>query len=485
MAFQRFDTLVAGDDVSGLVAANLLTYFHYKVIILRHTVAADRYLYKGFTLPISPYLLPPLDFGELMAQCKQYLSISQAEFERESELIERMQYITKRLRIDLPIDQSEFIDEFVYEIGMRKEIVKNLIKLASRRLEETISFFNSHVPYPPYSFWDKRRAASGISNRLYSGESVLISLPTERERLIFKTLLLFLQGYDTARLLPSQEALLSYLFLRNWFLLSSIEKFKSLLIKRLSDKGVLILDGTANKYYVEKKGFNYYVRDERLHNSYRVDSVIISADADSFRGFVSDKLWERLRLPKTDSFIRYTTNFVLPLRAIPPIAAKVIFINKGGRADDIITNSYQLTVSKVIRGKAIIKEHSLVSVTFFIRHSEYDKKNSEMLNRRAEEILLYVFPLVGESIISRSSVLDAESLLDVNLNEIKRESYLPSLAMYCNGDVKDFILISDMKTGINNFINVPSSIFAPLGVFGDFMAAIRGAEVISKSILGK
>lgn len=485
MAFQRFDTLVAGDDISGLVAANLLTYFHYKVIVLRHTVAADKYLFKGFTLPISPYLLPPLDFGELMTQCKQYLSISQSEFERESERIERMQYITKRLRIDLPIDQSEFIDEFVHEIGMGKEIVRNFIKSASHRLEETISFFNSHLPYPPYSFWDKRRATLEILKRLYSKESIQTYLPSERERLIFKTLLLFLQGYDTARLLPSQEALLSYLFLRNWFLLSSIEKFKSLLIKRLSDKGVLILDGTANKYYVEKKGFNYYVRDERLHNSYRIDSVIISADADGFRGFVSDKLWERLKLSKIDSFIRYTANFVLPLRAISPIAAKVIFVNKGSKTDNVINNSYQLTVSKVIRGKAIIKENSLVSVTFFIRHSEYNKKNSEMLNRRAEEILLYVFPLAGESIISRSSVLDAESLLDVNLNEIKRESCLPSLAIYCNGNVKDFISISDMKTGINNFINVSSSIFAPLGIFGDFMAAVRGAEIISKSILGE
>ncbi len=484
MSIQRFDTLIAGDDISGLVAANLLTHFHYKVIVLRNTTPADRYLSNGFTLPVSPFLLPPLEFGELMAQCKQFLSISQSEFEDESEKFDKMQYITRRLRIDLSTHKDETVEEFASELGLKKDTIKNFILSAHQKREKIISFFNNHPPYPLYSFWDKRKFNNNSFKALTEESSILKYFDNEREKILFKTILLFLQAYDTKKIVSSQESLLGFLFQENWFLLSSIEKLKSLLIKRLADKGVLILDGTVNKYTIEKRGFNYYIIDERHHNRYHIDSVMISTDATRFKEIISERLWEKLKINCIESYIRFTTNFVVPSKVIPDIASKVIFL-KNNNFNNIVEDSFQMTISKAMRGRAIIKENSVISVTFFVKPQDYNKKNVEKLNKRAENVLYYVFPFAENNIIDISSVLETDTIMDINLKEIKKHNFNPSMLQYYGGELKDGILLTEMKTGIDNFINVSSTVFAPLGIFGDFMVAIRGSEIISKNILGK
>jgi hypothetical protein len=90
-----------------------------------------------------------------------------------------------------------------------------------------------------------------------------------------------------------------------------------------------------------------------------------------------------------------------------------------------------------------------------------------------------------EFILNVSSVLDSEALFDVHMNEITHKDFKPSQYLMVHNDLKDGILLRDMKTGIKNFIFGSSSIFPSLGIYGDFMTSVRASEIITKNILGR
>ncbi|MGB9599601.1 MAG: NAD(P)-binding protein [Myxococcota bacterium] len=483
MSLQRFDTLILGDDISGLVAANLLTHFHYKVVVLRNSTPADRYIYDGYTLPISPSVIPPLHYGELMSQIRQFFTLSQSEFDSEADIVEKFQFITKRLRLDISINQDETIEEFLCELGIKRENISRFIDVARKAKERYIDAFNLHYPYPPYTFWDKRRIQKNIFAELNSNQSILNLLDSEKGRAAFRTVLTFIQNLNTKNILFSQDSLLGFIFSERWIILPSIERIKSTLIRRLEDKGVLILNNTPNRYRVEKRGFNYYIRDERQHNSYRIESILLAADRDFIASILEKKIFSRLNIKSFPYLIRYTTNFVVGIRCIPEMASNLIYYKEDVVNSDVSQN-YQISFTKAMRGRAIIKENRIISVTTYIKPEEFNKKNVDILNQRAKDILLRVFPFSDEYIVNISSVLNAEILLDVNLNEIRRLDYKPSQYIFITDEVQDGIMLFDMKTGIDNFIN-SAYVFAPIGIFGDFMSAVRASEIISKNILGK
>ncbi|MCX7957629.1 MAG: hypothetical protein N3B13_01100 [Deltaproteobacteria bacterium] len=483
MSLQRFDTLVCGDDLSGLIAANLLSHFNYKVVVLRNSVPADRYLYKGYALPVSPFLLPPLRFGELLSQIRQYLSLSQSEFEEDAEIVDKFQYITRRLRLDVCVDKNGTAEEFFCELGVKKERMYKFFDSVNQLMEELTEIFNRHSPYPPYSFWDKRKMKENYFAEYSKKPSVFECLSSEREKCVFRSILSFITNTETSKTSPAQEALLGYLFFERWLLLPSIERIRSLLVKRLEERGNLILGKTEDNFSVEKRGFGYYLRDEKRQSSFRIDSFILSADSDFLSCIMPAKRFEKLNLPYKNYKIRYTTNFVAESDCIPEVASKYIIYNRNPEKTDA-SNLFQVSVSKAIKGRAIIKENKIISVTTFIKPDEFKKKNSEDLNKRAHEVLIDIFPFADEYLLNTSSVLDAEYLLDVNMNEITKTDYRYNQYLFTDYTLRDGILLCDMKTGIDNFIN-SFSVFAPIGIYGDFMAAVRAAEIISKNVAGK
>lgn len=484
MSVQRFDTLIAGDDLSGILSANLLSYYNYNVVLLRNSVPADRYSFQGYTLPVSPLILPPLEFGELMSQIKKYLSISQSELEMDSERVDRFQFVTRRLRLDIFQSIDDNAEEFFCEIGCDKKNTKRHLAQSCTLLENIIQLFNRHYPYPPFSFWDDRRIDSRDFRTLLPESSAFDSIEDNRERLAFKTLLAFIQGCSTDSVIAAQHSLIGFIPMNNWLLLSSIEKLKASLIKRLEDRGVLILYNNDGRYHIEKRGFNYYLRDNKQHSSVRVDSVLLSTEYDNLTHLVSERIFSRLKIDRKPYFSRYTTNFVVSSKGIPEIAAKVIFY-KENYDSEIAGNSYQITIMKAMRNRAIIKENLVVSVTFDIKPEEYIKKNADMLNERARTILTKVFPFIDGFIVNTSSVLNAESLFDAYMNELSHKGFKPVRYLFLQNDSKDGILFRDMKTGIKNFVFASSSVFAPIGIFGDFMTSVRASEIITKNILGR
>ncbi len=483
MTSQRFDILILGDELSGLITANLLSHFNYKVVVLRNSPGIDRYQYKGYVLPVSPQLLPPLKFGELLSQIRQYLSLSQDEFEDDADVIERFQYITKRLRVDVSVDKNETIEEFFYELGIKKEKTGKFIESTISLMSELSDIFNMHLPYPVYSFWDKRRIKKNYFAEFSHKNSSLEYFDDEKVKNIFRGLLCFISNTEVQNIFSSQESLLGFLFLDRWLLLPSIERLKSLLLKRLEERGNLIFNGTNNRFMVEKKGFNYYLLDEKRHHSFRIDSVLLSSNSEFVKENIHPKLYKRLNLKEQKYYVRYTTNFVVKSGCIPEIASKYIVYNKnpnGYKPDDF----FQISTSKSMKDRAIIRENQVVSVTTFIEPQEFNRKNVDIFNKRLQDVLIQVFPFIDENIINMSSVLEADLLLDINMNEVKRGEYKYSQCLFNDFSLIDGILLTDMKTGIDNFIN-SFSVFAPIGIFGDFMAAVRAAEIISKNVLGK
>ncbi len=483
MSLQRFDTLVFGDDLGGLIAANLLSHFNFNVVVLRNSVPADRYQYQGFLLPVSPVLLPPLQFGQLLSQIRQYLSLSQNEFEEDAEFVDKFQYITRKLRLDISVDKNETIEELYCELGIKKELTRRFLESAGTRMEELSEIFNRHIPYPPYSFWDKRKIRENLFAGYMEKGSLLDQFEGEKIKNAFRSILCFISNLEAKRTVPAQEALLGFLFLDRWILVPSAERIRSLLIRRLEERGNLILKDFKEGYSIEKKGFSYYLKDEKRESRFRVDSVLISSDALSLSRIINPKRFEKLLLPRQEYLVRYTTNFVVNSGCIPEIASKYIVYNRNA-SDVSAADLFQISVSKAIKGRAILKENQIISVTTFIKPQEFIRKNSDILNRNALEILQNIFPFVNEFIVSSSSVLDADMLLDVNMNEIKKTDYRYSQYLFTDFSLKDGILLGDMKTGIDNFVNI-FSVFAPIGIFGDFMAAVRAAEIISKNIAGK
>ena len=484
MSLSRFDTLIVGDDLSGILTANLLTHYGYNVVLLQNSPPVDRYGYQGYVLPVSPYILPPLEFGELMSQIKKYLSISQIELEKESERVEKFQFVTRRLRLDIHTSVEDNAEEFLCEIGRDKEKTKRDFSHFGRLLKNVITLFNRHYPYPPYSFWDKRRVDFEDMQNLLGEGSYFDRIEDEREVLSFKTMLNFIQNCSPENTTVLQQSLIGLIPVNNWILMSSIERLKSILIKRLEEKGVLILYNNNGGYHIEKRGFGHYLKNLRNNNSVRIESVVLSTEFDNLTRIIPDRLLLRLNVERQDYLLRYTTNFVVASKGIPEIAAKVIFYKDDSNVD-ITRNSYQITITKCMRNRALIKENAVVSVTFYIRPEDYVKKNSEALNGRAKEVLLRVFPFMEEFILNVSSVLDSEALFDVHMNEITHKDFKPSQYLMVHNDLKDGILLRDMKTGIKNFIFGSSSIFPSLGIYGDFMTSVRASEIITKNILGR
>lgn len=483
MSVQRFDTLIVGDDISGLIAANLLTHFHYKVIVLRNSIPADRYIYDGYTLPISPTIISPLIYGELMYQIRQFFTLSQTEFEADADIVDRFQFVTKRLRLDISTNIDETILEFFCELGIKKDKMAKFIKSLIDARDKYIEAFNLHYPYPPYTFWDKRKIKENIFSELNNNHSILGMLDSDKEREAFRSILMFIQGVLTKDTYYSQESLLGFIFSDRWIILPSIERIKSTLLKRLEEKGVLILHNTLNRYILEKRGFNYYLRDEKQHNRFRVDSCILSANREFISSIFSDKLFIKLNLKPLPYMIRYTTNFVITTKSIPEFASNVIFY-KEDVGNQGVPEVYQISYTKAMRGRAIIKENRIFSVTTYIKPEEFHKKNMDIFNQRAKAVLLRIFPFIEDNILSMSSILNAESLLDVSLNEIKKQEYIQAQYIYFADELKDGIMLFDMKTGLDNFINT-ASVFSPIGIYGDFMSAVRASEIVSKNILGK
>ncbi|MCX7943553.1 MAG: hypothetical protein N2746_03495 [Deltaproteobacteria bacterium] len=485
MSIQRFDTLICGDDLSGLIAANLLSYFNYKVVVLRDSFPADRYQFNGYTLPVSPVLVPPLRFGDLLSQIRHYLSISQSELEEESEFVEKFQYITSKLRVDIYVEKNDTIEEFYYELGVKREISKKFITAVNLLMEELIEIYNKHIPYPPYSFWDKRKVKESLFARFNSKESPLCIFNDKKIPSIFKALLSFVVNADTNNIVPSQEAILGFLFLDKWLILPSLERLKSIFVKRLEERGNLVLYASDGNYQIEKRGFNYYLRDEKKQNSFRIDSVILSSDSNFLSKVISPKRFKSLNLENKIYYLRHTTNFVVNSSCIPEIASKCIVLNKGTSDTVELSNLFQVSISKAMKGRAIVKENKVISITTFVKPSIYNLKNSELLNKNALDALLSIFPFADEYIINSSSVFDAEMFFDVNMNEVnKKTTYRFPHYLFAESTLKDGILLYDMRTGIKNFVNA-FSVFSPIGIFGDFMSAVRAAEIISKNIIGR
>lgn len=484
MALQRFDTLIVGDGLAGLVVANLLTHFNYKVIVLRDSIASDKYQYDGFILPVSPILMPYLKFGELMSHIRQILSLSNDEFEEDSEIIDKFQYISKRTRIDIYSRPEDTIEELFCELGIKKEISQRFIESILNSLNKLIEIFNQHLPYPAYSFWDKRRLKENPFEKFSRSESLLNILEKDRERWIFKCLLNFITSMEAnGNVTPAQEAMLGYLFSDKWLLLSSLERIKSSFIKRLQEKGVPVLNILEGDFQIEKRGFGYYLEDEKRGSRIKIDSFVLASDFDSISKVISPGLSQRLRLKESEYYLRYTTNFVVNSECIPDVSSKCIFYHNK-TANISPKDLFQISISKVMKGRAIIKENKVISVTTFVDPLEVNKKKAEQLNKKAEDILLNVFPFADKYIISRSSVLDSDILLDANLNEIRKGEYKYNNYLFKNNNLRDGILLQDIKTGISNFINC-FSVFSPIGIYGEFMTAVRAAEIISKNILGK
>ncbi len=483
MSLQRFDTLILGDDLAGLIAGNLLSHFRHKVLVLRNSIPVDKYMHNHYVLPVSPVLLPPLKFGELMSQIRQFFSLSQAEFEEDALIIDRFQYITKRLRLDISVDSKETVEELFCEIGIEKERTGRFIESTVKLREELIEWFNQHYPYPPYSFWDKRKLKGNIFEKLDKHKSIFNHFEKEREKNIFRTFLAFIQNVDVSSNIFSQDALPGMFFFEPWLVLSSIERIKYLLIKRLEEQGALILQNHNNKYVVEKRGFGYYLRDDRHHSSFKIDSVILSSDPDYLSKNLSTKIFNKLNLNLGKYKVRYTTNFIVSSKCLPEVASNLIFFNENPETAEPL-ELFQISVSKAMKGKAIIKENLVISITTFIDPPYFHKKFSEKLNQKAKEVLLRVFPFADKFIYDISSVLESDTLLDVNMNEIKKSNYTSNQFLFTGCELQNGILLNDMKTNIDNFIN-SFYVFPSMGILGEFMAAVRAAEIISKNIVGK
>lgn len=483
MSLQSFDTLVCGDDLSGLIAANLLSIFNYKVVVLRSSTPADRYQHNGFSLPTSPVILPPLVFGELLSNIRQRLSLSRDELEEDSECVEKFQYITRKLRLDISTDKNETAEEFFCELGIKKENTIKFIHSANSLMEEIIDIFNRHLPYPAFTFWDKRRLKKNDFADFLNRKSALQLIENEQVREAFKSLLKFISYIDSNTTVPSQESIIGFLFLDKWFLFPSIERIKSVFIKRLVERGNLILNGVGNNYTIDKRGFSYYLRDERRHHRFRIDAVIVSSEHKYISNIMPQKRFERLGFKKQGYGLRFTTNFVVGAGCIPEIASKFI-VYREENTDKTNSRYFQISISKAIRGKAIIKDAQVISVTTFVNPSELKKENASRLNQIALDVLLKVFPFADEYIIDISSIFDADMLFDSDMNEIKSSDNIFTQYLFTDYSLQDGILLNDMKTGIDNFIN-SFAVFAPIGIFGDFMAAVRAAEIISKNILGR